>query len=833
MKIKTSFYFTAAALALAFLFLIPPQVNVAAEAVSVIKQDGSNYTTLAAWEADYHNKTVTFTDTVSAYDAANNESSQSASASATTQKYIPPSSGAPAIRYASAKNGPVSGWEGSATKGAAITIWADNIGVSRGNNTLTVCGVTLNKNSDFAEWGTNTKPITAKNTRRITFWLNSSMNGSGGICTTINGVKSNVYPFTCDTTGNIRFVDYQNGSDSKSGKTSATTWKTLNYAANQMKPGDFLYLKGGTYSEPRFNIGYWEVATDWYPGTDAERITMTSYPGEEAIVSTEIGARSSYWTFTNITFRGLAGSNLYEPLSLGDRNGFRVNSLHGIPEGISSIGNEFTGTMWHTMDAYGNNIIIQGNYIKFTPAPNTKNGSAYSLYVCSGTNRVIKDNEIHGGAKWLIHYYDEKRTGTEVYKEVSGVIEGNWFDATNNGGIGLRGAIILEVVNNGNPPVTIKMKKMIIRNNIFFTRDAGLIDGWAMVFMRQNARNIKIYNNTFYNINNKAIWVNHSSAENIDIKNNIFDNINNYDIDAYYWNGSLRNVTVDNNLYDNTPNLKNITDSGSVVGDPQFVNASGSDFHLQSTSPAIDSGTSAVSALVTEDYDHNPRPMDGNKNGTAEYDIGAYEYTGAYIPPSDTTSPQISSIQVSNTTSNSATISWTTDEPADTQIEYGLTTIYGTATNLNQTLTTSHSQTITRLSPATAYHFRVKSSDSSFNTSVSKDSTFTTGGGGGYYYDTIPPARPQDIKAQRADKQITLTRENPKDNDFVRVKVLRTKTEGDPQTCPSSHNDKKPALIIMTNLKNKPIWAKQPAQADTQSPISLNMALPPPNDWVR
>src|SRR6185295_1438036 len=57
--------------------------------------------------------------------------------------------------------------------------------------------------------------------------------------------------------------------------------------------------------------------------------------------------------------------------------------------------------------------------------------------------------------------------------------------------------------------------------------------------------------------------------------------------------------------------------------------------------------------------------------------------------------PAISSVATSGTTATTATIGWTTDQSADTQIEYGLTTAYGSSSTLVATLVTSHSQTLT------------------------------------------------------------------------------------------------------------------------------------------
>lgn len=57
------------------------------------------------------------------------------------------------------------------------------------------------------------------------------------------------------------------------------------------------------------------------------------------------------------------------------------------------------------------------------------------------------------------------------------------------------------------------------------------------------------------------------------------------------------------------------------------------------------------------------------------------------------------------------TITWTTDVPADSQVQYGVTTAYGSPTSLDRTLVTSHSVTIVNLGRRTQYFFQVMSRD--------------------------------------------------------------------------------------------------------------------------
>ncbi len=92
----------------------------------------------------------------------------------------------------------------------------------------------------------------------------------------------------------------------------------------------------------------------------------------------------------------------------------------------------------------------------------------------------------------------------------------------------------------------------------------------------------------------------------------------------------------------------------------------------------------------------------------------------------DLTPPVISAVAAGGLTTTTATITWTTDEGATSQVLYGLTEAFGLSTTLDPTRVTSHSQTLTGLAPATPYFFQVVSRDASGNEASSATLSFTT-----------------------------------------------------------------------------------------------------------
>jgi chitodextrinase len=137
---------------------------------------------------------------------------------------------------------------------------------------------------------------------------------------------------------------------------------------------------------------------------------------------------------------------------------------------------------------------------------------------------------------------------------------------------------------------------------------------------------------------------------------------------------------------------------------------------------------------------------------------------GAVPDTADTVAPVISQVDADDISDTAATISWMTDEPSDSQVEYGLDTNYGMNSPLDSVLTLSHQVIISLPPPASksfpsghhpddlrsgekeaqrsgdsvspttgdkgdeeqiVYHYRVLSQDSFANLAISEDHTFT------------------------------------------------------------------------------------------------------------
>jgi hypothetical protein len=88
--------------------------------------------------------------------------------------------------------------------------------------------------------------------------------------------------------------------------------------------------------------------------------------------------------------------------------------------------------------------------------------------------------------------------------------------------------------------------------------------------------------------------------------------------------------------------------------------------------------------------------------------------------------PVIASVSASGLSLSGATIAWTTNMPADTQVEYGPTVAYGSSTVLNPSLLVSHAQILSGLTPGTLYHYRVKSRSAAGILASSGDFIFAT-----------------------------------------------------------------------------------------------------------
>jgi len=119
--------------------------------------------------------------------------------------------------------------------------------------------------------------------------------------------------------------------------------------------------------------------------------------------------------------------------------------------------------------------------------------------------------------------------------------------------------------------------------------------------------------------------------------------------------------------------------------------------------------------------------LSGDQNPVTVNVTNVQNVTAGFVPdPSDTIPPVISGVTVTAVSSDSATVEWTTDEPATSVVDYGTAPGSYTDSQQDAALTTSHAVTLTGLAADTTYYVRVTSADAAGNPASSDELGLTT-----------------------------------------------------------------------------------------------------------
>ncbi len=153
------------------------------------------------------------------------------------------------------------------------------------------------------------------------------------------------------------------------------------------------------------------------------------------------------------------------------------------------------------------------------------------------------------------------------------------------------------------------------------------------------------------------------------------------------------------------------------------------------TETASTAGISYVdTGLTQQKYYYKIKACDNTNNCGAYSDVVSLLPDGKFVAAA----PLVSEPVISAITTRKATVDWTTSRTADSKVAYGVESDdYFDEEVGNSTQATSHTITLTNLSPGTKYYLTAKWTDEDGNLGVSEE----------YEFETAPPPTTKEIKA--------------------------------------------------------------------------------------
>ncbi len=402
--------------------------------------------------------------------------------------------------------------------------------------------------------------------------------------------------------------------------TEAAPWKTIQHAASTLVAGDTVYVKAGTYGE-RVVIAN--------SGAQGEEIVLAAYPGHTVtidgtgIVVPEYSGLVEVLGLSDIRFKGFnvtnAGPN---PTSTGiqveDSTRITIESNHTSQTASSGI------LVWTSA-----NVLVDGNNVQL-PMTLGMNSRNECISVGRSTLFEIRNNEVHDNLQGRgegICLKDGSTFGSAHHNHVHnvpsvGIYIDAWTEHTHDIDVyanrvhNVRGSGISLASEMGG-----LLEHVRVFNNLSYSNDTLGFDLSANgTSITHPMSGVTITNNSFWN--NGLTWggglgISHEQWTGLVIRNNAAAGNLSFEMDAESIN--LSPATIDHNLIGALHDYPGeFCGASCQMGDPIWVNPATADFHLQSTSPAIDNGL--ATSAPAGDFEGNVRP-----SGCA-FDIGAYEF---------------------------------------------------------------------------------------------------------------------------------------------------------------------------------------------------------------
>jgi len=527
---------------------------------------------------------------------------------------------------------------------------------SEATNTTTIVPATMT---------TSSNPTTATNT------LTTPTDTTTDISSTATNTP--LPPTTTDiqVSGSCTHYVSTSGNDSNAG-TADSPWSTVQKAANTVDAGSTVCVRDGIYNEK---------VTFTVSGTDDKYITFQSYPGETAVIDgTGIiidSAETALFMITSqhhLILRDFELQNFTTSsenlVPVGIRiygTAHHIELRNNVIHDIENNGTAQDGTDAHGLAVHGtsgsqavNNIIIAGNELYDLVL-----GSSEALVINGNVQYwEVTNNIVHDSNNIGIDAIGFEGTASSNDQARDGLIAGNHvynIDSFGNPAYGedrSAGCIYVDgganitieknVLHHCNLGIEIASENpgkateyVTVRNNFVYSNTQVGLGMGGYDSDRGSTENCTIVNNTFYNNATQGDWgaelyVQYDTRDNI-IKNNIFfantDGLfieswspvmsnNDVDYNVYYANGDGNNGTWiwKDTEYSNFAAYQSETgnDANSIIGqNPLFVNTETPDLHLQSGSPAIDSGQNLTEAGNID--------IDGDIRIQNAIDIGADE----------------------------------------------------------------------------------------------------------------------------------------------------------------------------------------------------------------